>query len=39
MSLNKNGLMTFKMSQIHLSTYYRIRKLIAGVEEGFALIE
>lgn len=31
MQLNKNGLMTFKMNNIHKSTYQRIRKAI-GLE-------
>jgi len=31
--------MTFKMNNIHLSTYYRIRKLIGGGDENMILIE
>jgi hypothetical protein len=39
MSLSKNGLMSFKMSKIHISTYYRIKKLLGMSEENGSLIE
>lgn len=39
MALNKNGLMTFRMNRIHISTYIRIKKLVAPDEENFQLIE
>lgn len=38
MSISKNGLMTFQMSKIHLSTYYRMRKVLGLSNEGFMLI-
>jgi len=38
MTLNKNGLMTFKMHRIHISTYHRIRKLVGQTEEIITLI-
>jgi hypothetical protein len=39
MTLNKNGMMSFKMSRIHISTYYRIKKLVGQSEEVMPLIE
>lgn len=39
MSLTKNGLMSFKMNKIHVSTYNRIRKLLGGGEEALSIIE
>ncbi len=39
MALNKNGLMTFRMNRIHISTYIRIKKLVSPDEELFQLIE
>ena len=39
MMLNKNGMMSFKMSRIHISTYYRIKKMVGRVEEVVPMIE
>jgi hypothetical protein len=39
MSLNKNGLMTFRMNRIHHSTYARVKKLLCPEEDPFPLIE
>jgi hypothetical protein len=39
MMLNKNGMMSFKMSRIHISTYYRIKKMVGQVEEVVPMIE
>lgn len=39
MKLNKNGLMSFKMNEIHISTFYRIGKLVGTVGDGVSIIE
>lgn len=39
MALTKNGLMTFRMDRIHLSTYLRLRKILAADPEALPLIE
>ncbi len=40
MGLTKNGVMTFRMSKIHISTYSRIRKVLVEEEGvGVGLIE
>lgn len=39
MALNKNGLMTFRMDRIHLSTYLRLKKILSPDPEAVTLIE
>ena len=39
MCLSKNGVMSFRMNKIHLSTYYRVKKVIGMSEEGPGIIE
>jgi len=39
MSLSKNGQMSFKMNKIHISTYYRLKKVLGLAEETTSIIE
>jgi hypothetical protein len=39
MTLNKNGMMSFKMNKIHISTYLRIKKIVGMGEEALPMIE
>ena len=39
MTMNKNGMMSFRMTKIHISTFYRIKKLVGMAEENSNIIE
>lgn len=39
MKISKNGQMSFDMKKVHISTYYRIRKVMGISEDNVVVIE